>query len=282
VTRVLITGAAGQVGRELVAVFADLDVTALDRAQLDVGCRDDVLDSVRALRPHVVVNTAAWADVDGCESDPARAHRVNAESVRWLTEATLEVGAHLCHVSTDYVFDGTAVRPYREDDPTNPQSVYGRSKLAGEHELDPSATLVRTSWVVGRYGSNMVRTVLRLLAGDGALRFVDDQIGCPTEAHDLAVTIRGLADVRHAGIVHVTNDEAMSWWELVRRVVAAAGGDLGRVERISTADLVPPRPAPRPAYSVLDGTLLDSLGVQRPGDLDAAIARVVGQLRAVR
>ncbi|MBK5224288.1 MAG: dTDP-4-dehydrorhamnose reductase [Acidimicrobiia bacterium] len=279
-TRVLITGATGQVGRELVEVFADLEVTALDRAHLDVTHRDDVLDVVRRLRPHVVVNAAAWTDVDGCESDPERAHRVNAESVRWLTEATREVGGHLCHISTDYVFDGTARRPYREDDATNPRSVYGRSKLAGELELDPSATLVRTSWVFGRYGSNVVGTVLRLLDAGAPLRFVDDQVGCPTEAYDLALTIRGLVDARHAGPVHVTNDEPMSWFGFVQRVAAAAGGDPEQVEPIQTADLVPPRPAPRPPYSVLDGSLLHSLDTTAPGDLDRAIERVVAAMRS--
>ena len=159
-------------------------------------------------------------------------------------------------MSTDYVFDGRSPVPYVEWDETNPLSVYGRSKLGGERELDPAATIVRTSWVCGRAGSNMVKTVLRLASGEGPLRFVDDQIGSPTVAADLAEVLVELALARRRGIFHVTNSEATSWFGFVRAVVEFAGGDVARVEAIGTADLDPPRPAPRPANSVLDNLAL--------------------------
>src|SRR5690606_19469373 len=195
------------------------------------------------------------------ESDPERAFTVNALAVRWLREACDHVGAHLAHVSTDYVFDGALNRPYHEWDRPNPQSVYGRSKLAGEREAGQSATVVRTSWVCGEHGNNMVRTVLRLLDdGHRTLRFVDDQRGCPTFTADLAPLLRRLAVDRRTGVHHVTNQGAVSWYELVREIVAVAGRDPGMVEPITTDKLDPPRPAPRPANSVLDNAVLRAAG----------------------
>jgi dTDP-4-dehydrorhamnose reductase len=167
------------------------------------------------------------------------------------------VGAHLAYVSTDYVFDGTKASPYVEWDLPNPLSVYGRSKLAGERELGPQSTIVRTSWVCGRYGANMVKTVLRLLAaGQTPLRFVDDQHGCPTIASDLATKLVALALERRPGTFHVTNQGATTWFEFVRAIVGFAGGDPEAVLPIATAELDPPRPAPRPFNSVLDNAAL--------------------------
>ncbi|HEX4081348.1 MAG TPA: sugar nucleotide-binding protein, partial [Acidimicrobiales bacterium] len=159
-------------------------------------------------------------------------------------------------VSTDYVFDGRSPRPYVEWDGTNPLSTYGRSKLGGERECPPGSTIVRTSWVCGAHGANMVKTALRLAGGDGPLRFVDDQHGCPTFTADLAAAVVTLATDRRPGVHHVTNQGATTWFGFVRAVLAAAGHDGGRVEPIATADLAPPRPAPRPANSVLDNAAL--------------------------
>jgi dTDP-4-dehydrorhamnose reductase len=168
-------------------------------------------------------------------------------------------------VSTDYVFDGTKDGPYVEWDDPRPLSVYGRSKLAGEREvaaLAPGSTIVRTSWVCGLRGSNMVRTVLRLAAEpDRALAFVDDQRGCPTFTADLAVAVRRLTVGRFAGTYHVTNAGPVSWFEFVGDVLEAAGHDRSRVRPITTAELDPPRPAPRPANSVLDNAALRAAGL---------------------
>jgi dTDP-4-dehydrorhamnose reductase len=256
--RVLITGAAGQLGRDLAdhCEATGDEVTAFDRGALDVGDRDQVLAAVMSSRPDVVVNAAAWTAVDACESDPDRAYRVNALAVRWLREACERGGAHLVHVSTDYVFDGSLDRPYHEWDTPNPQSAYGASKLAGEREVRSSDTVVRTSWVCGEHGNNMVKTVLRLLETHDSLSFVDDQVGCPTFCADLAVTLRQLAVGRRSGIHHVTNQGAVSWYEFVGDIVVASGRDRDIVKPIATADLHPPRPAPRPANSVLDNAVL--------------------------
>lgn len=261
--RILVTGAAGQLGVDVVAVCeqAGDDVIALDRAALDVGDRPAVIAALADASPDVVVNCAAWTAVDACESDPERAMRDNGDAVRWLREACDERGAHLVQISTDYVFDGTLDRPYVETDATNPQSVYGRSKLAGEQAAGSDATVVRTSWVCGEHGGNMVKTVLRLLDSHPTLSFVDDQRGHPTFTADLAPLVRRLAVERRPGVYHATNQGAVSWYEFVRDVVAAAGADPERVRPITTAELDPPRPAPRPANSVLDNAALRAAGV---------------------
>jgi dTDP-4-dehydrorhamnose reductase len=165
-------------------------------------------------------------------------------------------------VSTDYVFDGTKDGPYVEWDPTGPQSVYGASKLGGEHEVAehaPGACTVRTSWVCGEHGKNMVKTVLGL-ADRPELAFVDDQRGCPSFTADLAVTIRSLAVSRVPGVFHVTNQGVASWYEFVRDILAAAGHDPAKVRPIASVELDPPRPAPRPANSVLDNAALRAAG----------------------
>jgi dTDP-4-dehydrorhamnose reductase len=261
--RVLVTGSAGQLGHDVVAHCASHgdDVIAADRSRLDVGDRDLVHGAIAAARPDVVVNTAAWTAVDACEGDRARAMRVNALAARWLREACELVGAHLVQLSTDYVFDGLLDRPYDEWDAPNPTSVYGASKLGGEREAGEGATIVRTSWVAGAAGNNIVKTVLRLVEEHPTLSFVDDQRGCPTFTRDLAPMLRRLAVDRRAGVHHVTNQGAVSWYEFVREIVASTGRDPDLVEPISTADLRPPRPAPRPANSVLDNAALREAGL---------------------
>lgn len=261
--RVLVTGAAGQLGTDLVAACGAEgdDVAGLDRSSLDIADRDSIRAGITGFGPDVVVNCAAWTAVDACESDPDRAERLNGEAVGHIRGACDDAGAHLVQISTDYVFDGTLDRPYLESDPTNPLSVYGRSKLAGEVAAGPDATIVRTSWVCGAAGSNMVTTVLRLIGERDSLSFVDDQRGCPTFTADLAGLVRRLATERRPGVFHATNQGAVSWFEFVRDIVAAAGSDPQMVHPIRTADLNPPRPAPRPANSVLDNAALRAAGI---------------------
>ncbi|HET8618203.1 MAG TPA: dTDP-4-dehydrorhamnose reductase, partial [Acidimicrobiales bacterium] len=255
--RVLITGAGGQLGRDLhLHCEAQGDeVTAGTHATLDVGDRDAVYQAITSLRPDVVLHAGAYTAVDACETELDTAYRVNALGTRWVADASRRVGAYLCYVSTDYVFDGTKLGPYLEWDRTNPQSVYGASKLGGEHEVAahaPGASVVRTSWVCGEHGANnMVKTVLRL-ADRPELAFVDDQRGCPSFTADLAVGIRRLAAARMPGTFHMTNQGDVSWYEFVRAVLASAGHDPAKVRPIKTEELDPPRPAPRPANSVLD------------------------------
>lgn len=279
--RLLITGAGGQLGHDLHRVADDAgdDIVALDRAAVDVGDRDAVRAAITEARPEVAVNCAAWTAVDACEADPERAQHVNGDAVLFVREACEAAGAHLIQISTDYVFDGTLDRPYLESDTPNPMSVYGRSKLAGEHAAGPDATIVRTSWVCGAAGSNMVTTVLRLIGERDSLSFVDDQRGCPTFTADLAPLVRRLADERPRGVFHATNQGAVSWYEFVRDIVAVAGRDPEMVHPIATADLDPPRPAPRPANSVLDNARLRDAGIPLLRHYREPLADLVRELR---
>jgi dTDP-4-dehydrorhamnose reductase len=264
--RVLITGAGGQLGIDLVRCceLAGDEVTATKHAALDVSDRDAVHAAVSSLRPGVVVNCAAWTAVDACEGDPDRALSANALAVRWLAESCDRAGARLVQISTDYVFDGSLDRPYHEWDDPAPQSVYGTTKLLGEREalvLGPASTVVRTSWVCGQNGSNMVTTIMRLANERSELAFVADQIGHPTFTADLAPMIRRLALDRRSGIHHVTNQTPTSWYGFACDVVAAMGKNPDMVRPITTAELQPPRPAPRPANSVLDNAVLRAAGI---------------------
>ena len=276
--RILITGAGGQVGRELAELcHAQGDeVFALDHAALDITDRDAVLEVVAASRPTTIAHVAAWTAVDACESDPDRAHEINALGTRHVAEAARSIGAHVISVSTDYVFDGTKPTPYVESDPPNPASVYGQSKWAGEKELDPASdAIVRISWVCGRYGKNMVKTLLRLAADGAAPAFVDDQRGHPTIVSDLVPMLRHLADERRPGLFHVTNQGAVSWYEFAREVFAVAGHDPSRIRAISTAELDPPRPAPRPKNSVLDNAALRAAGLPPLPDFRSSLPALV-------
>ncbi|MDP8937342.1 MAG: dTDP-4-dehydrorhamnose reductase [Actinomycetota bacterium] len=280
--RVLVTGAGGQLGRELVEAFSGSghDVVGCDRSVLDVSDREQVLQVVDHVRPHAVVHAGAWTDVDGCEGDPDRAFSVNALGTRHVAEAARSAGARVCYVSTDYVFDGTSATPYTEWDRPNPLSVYGRSKLAGEQVLSPDDTVVRTSWLCGRHGRNFVRTVLGRAQEGAHLTVVDDQHGCPTFADDLAGMICGLVTGRMPGTFHVTNQGPTTWYGFARDVVLAAGLDPGLVTPISTAELQPPRPAPRPAYAVLDNAALRLSGQPLLPDHHEPLERLVKELVA--
>lgn len=278
-TRVLITGAGGQVGRALVDAFADTgcDVVAADRAALDVGNRDVAVGAITALRPDVIIHAAAWTDVDACESDPDRAYRVNALGTRHVADGARRVGAHLVAISTDYVFDGRTDRPYLEWDPCNPLSVYGRSKRAGELEVDPGAAIVRTTWVFGR-DAGVVPAVLRLAAEGAPLRFVSDQRACPTFVDDLALALRDLALSRRPGTFHVTNQGATTPLDLARETLRLAGDDPARVVPVTSQELA--RPAPRPARSDLDNAALRLSGLPLLPDHRESLERLVKELVA--
>jgi dTDP-4-dehydrorhamnose reductase len=279
--RVFVTGAGGQVGTEVCAVLSKAtnhEVIAAGHSELDVADRDAVMQAITAARPDAVVHCAAWTAVDACEGDPDRALGVNALGTRHVAEACNRVGAHLLYLSTDYVFDGEKTEPYVEWDPPNPQSVYGRSKLGGELEVGADATIVRISWVNGEHGSNMVKTILRLAAEHDTLSFVSDQRGHPTFADDLAPMLVRLVVDRRPGVFHVTNQGAVSWFEFAGAVLAAAGLDPGRVLPITTAELQPPRPAPRPANSVLDNAALRLGGIDLLPDFHEPLTRLVRTL----
>ena len=282
--RLLVTGAGGQLGRDVVglAETAGDDVVGADHAMVDVTDRDAVVGAITTWRPDAVIHCAAWTAVDACEADPGRAFTANALAVRWVAEGCHRVDAHLVHVSTDYVFDGRLDRPYHEWDPPNPQSVYGASKRAGEMEalaLGPASTVVRTSWLCGEHGPNVVKTVLDLASRpQETLAFVEDQRGCPTLTADLAGVLRRMALDRRSGLYHVTNQGAVTWYEFAREILAAAGHDPARVRAIATAELDPPRPAPRPANSVLDNAALRAGGVPLLRDFREPLAELIAKL----
>jgi dTDP-4-dehydrorhamnose reductase len=300
--RVLLTGADGQLGRDLRDALAGqvpvggrrcsllapegplpglrYEVLPTDIGDMPVDDRDAVQHVFQSFRPDLVLHVGALTAVDTCETEIDLAYAVNAMGTRNVAEAAAAAGAHLLYVSTDYVFDGTSPRPYREWDLPNPQSVYGASKLAGERECPPGSTIVRTSWVCGAHGANMVKTALRLAAGEGDLHFVDDQHGSPTFTADLAAAIVTLGTDRRPGTFHVTNSGATTWCGLVRATLAAAGADPERVHPIRTADLDPPRPAPRPANSVIDNMALRLCGLPALPDWQDGLVRLVNALQA--
>jgi dTDP-4-dehydrorhamnose reductase len=282
--KILITGAGGQLGTDL-ARLAEREhrhrIVAASHSQLDVGDRDEVMAAVTGLAPELILHAAAWTAVDACEGDADRAWRVNALGCRHIAEAARQVGAHLLSVSTDYVFDGTSRISYVEWDQTNPLSVYGRSKLGGEQEITallPGATVVRTSWLCGMHGTNMVKTVLRLAAAGGPLRFVNDQRGCPTFTDDLAGMLLRLGIARRPGLFHATNQGSTTWFDFAQDVVRAAGLDPAMVEPISTSELQPPRPAIRPSNSVLDNAALRLTGIPLMRDHHEPLERTVKAL----
>lgn len=266
---VVVTGAAGQVGREVVARFAAIprtEVIGLTRAECDTSDYHQVMRFLVPLGPDLIVHTGAWTDVDACEADPGRAYLHNALAVRHVRLAARAVGADLIHLSTDYVFDGRSDRPYREWDPTNPLSVYGASKLAGEKEalLWERSFVVRTSWLLGA-GRNFVRAIRARAQAGEVLRVVDDQRGRPTLAVDLADALALLWRSARYGLWHVANAGPTTWFDLAMWTLWRAGFE-AEIEPVSTAELA--RPAPRPANSVLDDHLWEASGFppMRPWD----------------
>ncbi|ORV98853.1 dTDP-4-dehydrorhamnose reductase [Mycobacterium kyorinense] len=260
----MITGAGGQLGSVLAARATEQgrDVLALTSSQWDIT---DPGAAERIIRGgDMVVNCAAYTNVDGAESDEARAHAVNAEGPGHIARVCADVGAGLIHISTDYVFSGSARRPYEPDDETGPLSVYGRTKLCGEVAVLktlPEATVVRTAWVyTGGTGNDFVAVMRRLAAGDGGVEVVDDQTGSPTYVGDLADALLQLADDGvHAPVVHAANAGAVSRFELARAVFAEVGADPDRVRPIGSDQK--PRPAPRPPYSALGARVSTEAGL---------------------
>ncbi len=284
-TRWIITGGRGQLGRALARELRDVEecelVAGFDHAQLDIADPEAVSRVLRDALPgkaDVLVNAAAFNHVDRCESEPDVAQRVNGEGPGLLAEACRSAGVKLVHVSTDYVFDGQAERPYREDDPPAPQSAYGRSKLEGERRVlaaSPEFLAVRTSWVYGE-GRNFVGAVLeqarRRQGGEvqGPLRVVDDQRARPTYAQDLAEGIRSAVERGASGLLHLANRGIASWWELARAALDESGFADLEIERIATDALS--LPAPRPRFSALDCSRARELGVRLRIWRDALIA----------
>jgi len=248
--RFLITGAGGQLGRSLQALLAGRDVAALDHAQLDVTRPADVEAALEAQRPDVVLNAAAYNAVDRAETDREAAFLLNEAGPRHLARGCARRGAVLLHVSSDYVFDGRATRPYDENATPAPLSVYGASKLAGERAVateNPRHVVVRTAWLYHEQGRNFPLAILER-ARSGPLRVVDDQRGSPTYAPHLAAVLLKLVETGAFGLWHLAGSGEASWYELTRALLERCGVD-AEVTAVKTSEF--PRPASRPAYSVL-------------------------------
>ena len=291
--RILLTGKNGQLGRcfqDVVAVSAH-ELFAYSSSELDITNADQVAAMVAEVKPDVIVNAAAYTAVDKAEQDQAQAYAVNEQGVANLAKAAEALGVPVIHVSTDYVFDGQAVAPYKPSDETAPQGVYGASKLAGEQALAAICTryiVLRTAWVFSEYGNNFVKTMLRLGNEREALNVVADQYGCPTYAGDLAKAILQLCNRYQAtqelawGIHHYCGDLPTSWHGFARTIFFK-GHQSGLLENIPQLTAISseqyPTPAKRPEYSVLNTATLEVLGVEPSGWLQALDA-VMSKLKA--
>lgn len=270
---VLVTGANGQLGRSIrarVEAFPGFDFLFTDVDTLDICDSEAVRSFVTEHDVRYIMNCAAFTAVDRAEENVELCERINSDAVRILGEVAAEIGAKVIHVSTDYVFDGTSCRPYREDDATCPVSVYGRTKLAGEIGLMkacPDSVILRTAWLYSEYGNNFMKTVLRLAADRDELRFIFDQVGSPTYAGDLAMAMLTIlnSDVDGKfvpGIYHFSNEGVCSWYDFTVKILDIAGLKK-RVVPIETKDY--PTPAKRPHYSVLNKAKVKSVyGIEIP------------------
>jgi dTDP-4-dehydrorhamnose reductase len=285
--RVLVTGASGQLGSEVVALLQRQghDVFRPGRLQMDFLQPEQVAEVAGAVRADWVVNCAAYTQVDRAESEPVEAQLVNCDSAAKLAEAVAAYGGRLLHVSTDFVFDGSSSKPYREDDRPNPLSVYGRSKRAGELAVMaalPEAVILRTAWVYGVHGNNFVKTMLRLGAEREQLRVVCDQVGTPTWTRDIALAISELIRHEAGGMYHYTAAGETSWHGFASAILHEARR-LGFEVRTTTIEAIPtsgyPTPATRPAYSVLDtGKIRTRLSLSIP-DWQDSLVKMLEELR---
>jgi dTDP-4-dehydrorhamnose reductase len=285
---VLVTGVTGQVGSSLAGtVPPEITLLTTSDKELDITDGNAVNAYVRTHKPEVIINAAAYTAVDRAESEPELARRVNEDGPRHLAVAAREVGARLIHISTDFVFDGAASLPYRPDARTNPLSVYGKTKLAGEQavlELLPEGSvIVRTAWVYAAAGNNFVRTMLRIMNANGSVRVVADQVGTPTAARTLAETLWKLvAKPEIRGIHHWTDAGVASWYDFAV-AIAEEGAQFGLVPDnvlvtpIATSEY--PTPARRPSYSVLDKTSLTASGFT-PVHWRKRLRVVLGELKS--
>ena len=259
--RILVIGAKGMLGKDLVkilrtssAVGQDMgwEVLEWDIDEIDIQEEDSTVTQIENIRPDVVINLAAYTDVDGCESQEEKAFAVNAEGMRHVALGALRCHAKVVYLSTDYIFDGKKREPYLEDDPPHPLSVYGRSKLKGERylrDMVEDAVVVRTQWLYGKYGKNFVTSILRQGREKKVLSIVDDQVGSPTYTIDLSRAISVLIQRGLRGVFHVANSDRCTWYAFGQEILKLSGMGGVKVVPISSEELG--RPAIRPSYSVL-------------------------------
>lgn len=252
--RVLVLGAKGMAGSALMGVLSShFELIGLGHEELDITTEIETLRTVQDIRPSIVIHAAGYTDVDGCETNPDRAFSVNSQGTLHVARACRQTGASLVYISTDYVFDGKGSRPYREEEPVNPISIYGKSKLEGERHVQTllnEFTIVRTQWLFGKGGKNFVTTVLSLAREGNPLTIVRDQIGSPTYVVDLSWAIFRLLENGSHGVFHVANSSSCSWYDFAQEIVRTA--EISDIEIIPVDGAFLGRPAPRPNYSVLN------------------------------
>lgn len=259
--KILIIGAKGMLGHDLVAEFEkDHEVIGEDIDKIDITREDEVNKKIVQLKPDIVINAAAFTDVDGCESNKEICMKVNGQGVGYLAKACSKLGIILVHYSTDYVFDGKKKEGYKEGDKPNPINIYAQSKALGEKELAKFTDkyyLIRSSWLYGKQGKNFVETMLNLAKEGDKIEVVNDQFGKPTYTRDLAKRTREIAEEKKDfGIYHVTNEGTTSWYEFTKKIFKLAGIDI-EVKPVATEHF--PRPAKRPKYSALINTKLPKM-----------------------
>ena len=272
--RVVVTGAAGQLGQDVVRELAkkNHDAYGADRSQLDITIEADVMSYIHEVKPDVILHCAAYTNVDAAEENEDTAYQINALGTEYLAKAANEVGAKMLYVSTDYVFDGTATEPYEVDQATSPLGAYGRTKLAGEQLLQKHLDqffIVRTAWVFGVFGNNFVKTMIRLGKERGEVGVVHDQVGSPTYTVDLAMFMVELMETEKYGIYHATNSGVCSWYEFAVEIFKQAGLEV-TVNPLTSEQF--PRPAKRPNYSVLSKKKIEAEGLTPLRDWKEALA----------
>jgi len=285
--KILVTGANGQLGSEIKElasnypqfdfVFTDIDDFPLDQTEV-------IISNFKSMQPDIVINCAAYTAVDKAEQDTVVADAINHLAIATLASLCAESGAKLIHISTDYVFDGTSPIAYKEDDQPNPKSVYGRTKLAGETAClknCPESIVIRTAWVYSEFGNNFVKTMLRLMSERETLNVVNDQVGSPTYAADLAQVILTILDSNHwqSGIYHYSNAGEISWFDFAQNIKNIAHKSC-EISGIPAANY--PTPAERPAYSLLDKSKIKEVyGIEVP-DYKISLKKMMGRLAGSR
>ena len=265
--KILITGSNGMLGHDLIEALKDNHELVLTTSRtLDITDKEQVFDFISQNKPDIVINSAAYTDVDGCEQNQDLAYSVNGEGVKNLALACREADSALVHISTDYIFNGENTRPWVEDDEIGPISVYGKSKLKGEQailEILDKFFIVRTAWLYGVNGRNFPKTMLELAENHSQITVVYDEVGTPTYTPDLAKAISQLIETDHYGIYHITNSGSCSWCEFARYIFEVVGKDV-EVIPVTASEFA--RPAPRPSYSVLENKKLIDNGFEQLRD----------------
>lgn len=278
--KILITGSNGMLGHDLIEALKDNHELVLTTSKtLDITDKEQVFDFISQNKPDIVINSAAYTDVDGCEQNQDLAYSVNGEGVKNLALACREADSALVHISTDYVFNGESQRPWVEDDEIGPISVYGKSKLMGEEAILETLEkyfIIRTAWLYGINGRNFPKTMLELAENHSQITVVYDEVGSPTYTPDLAKAISQLIETEHYGIYHITNSGSCSWCEFARYIFEAAGKD---VEVIPVTAAKFARPAPRPHYSVLENRNWIEKGFEPLRNYKEAIKEYIGLIK---